>query len=84
MAITQRVKEGNWYNVYNRRKRLVGTWQIYASRNANGIVTGRGFWYRGFVYDKNMDIIWDLTGDNGIYLTAIEASQAAIANILHP
>ena len=84
MAITQRVKEGKWYKVYNRRKRLVGSWHIEAHRNSNGIVTGRGFLYKGYVYDKDMNIILDFTGDNGIYLTAIEAAEAAIENIIHP
>ena len=84
MAITQRVKEGKWHNVYNRRKRLVGTWQIFESRNSKGKVTGSGWWYKGFVYDKNMDIILDMTGDNGLYPTAVEAAEAAIHNILHP
>jgi hypothetical protein len=84
VAITQRVKEGKWYNVYNRRKRLVGTWQIFESRNRKGKVTGEGWWYKGFVYDQNMRIVWDLTGDNGLYPTAIEAAQAAIANVQHP
>jgi hypothetical protein len=77
VAIIQRVKEGKWHKVYNRRKRLVGEWQVFQTTDGK-------FTYKGYTYDKNMEIEWDLTGYNPKYDTAIEAAEGAIDNILHP
>ena len=77
MAITQRVKLGKWHNVYNRNKRLIGEWMVFEGKVG-------GFYYSGYTLDKMGEVEWDLTGSNPEYLTAIEASQAAIENIKFP
>jgi len=76
MAIMQRVTLGEWHNVYNRNKRLIGEWAVYKEKE--------GYTYKGYTFDKNGEVDWDLTGFNPHYKTAIEASKSAIENIKNP
>ena len=76
MAITQRVKLGKWYNVYNRKKRLIGEWMVFESRD--------GYSYRGYTFNMWGGTEWDLSGSNPDYDTPIEAAKAAIENIKNP